>query len=391
LVQTGLEVLQSAGFAPLKGRRIGVLAHASSVNSDLVHITDLLIEAGLDLRVRMGPEHGIGGAAQDMEPVDYEREPGIPVVSLYGQSEENLRPPKDVLDDIDVLVADLQDVGSRYYTYAATLRYCMEDCAKAGVTVMVLDRPNPINGVSMEGPLLDDDLRSFVGAYPVPVRHGLTIGELAVMAKLEGVNADVKVIKMDGWRREMWYDQTGLPWVMPSPNMPTLDTATVYPGACLLEATNLSEGRGTARPFELLGAPWLAAKALCLELSQSPLEGVAFRPLVFRPAFRKHVGENCHGVQIHVTDRSRYSSFMTGLLFLQAARRQNRKKFTWRSDPYEFVTDHPAIDLLAGTGAVREAIESDADLTDLQSAWQKDLSDFARERKRFLLYPEEQS
>jgi uncharacterized protein YbbC (DUF1343 family) len=191
LVQTGLEVLQSAGFAPLKGRRIGVLAHASSVNSDLVHITDLLIEAGLDLRVRMGPEHGIGGAAQDMEPVDYEREPGIPVVSLYGQSEENLRPPKDVLDDIDVLVADLQDVGSRYYTYAATLRYCMEDCAKAGVTVMVLDRPNPINGVSMEGPLLDDDLRSFVGAYPVPVRHGLTIGELAVMAKLEGVNADV--------------------------------------------------------------------------------------------------------------------------------------------------------------------------------------------------------
>jgi uncharacterized protein YbbC (DUF1343 family) len=388
-VQTGLDVLQSAGFAPLKGQRVGVLAHASSVNSELVHITDLLIEAGVDLRVRMGPEHGIGGAVQDMEPVDDEQEPGIPVVSLYGQSEENLRPPREVLDDIDVLVADLQDVGSRYYTYAATLRYCMEDCAKAGVTVMVLDRPNPINGASMEGPLLEDGLRSFVGAYPVPVRHGMTVGELAVMAKLEGVDADVKVIKMDGWRREMWYDQTGLPWVMPSPNMPTLDTATVYPGACLMEATNLSEGRGTARPFELLGAPWLAAKALCLELSQSPLEGVAFRPLVFRPAFRKHVGENCHGIQIHVTDRSRYSSFTTGLYFLQAARRQNRQKFAWRSDPYEFVTDHPAIDLLSGTAAVREAVESDADLTDLQSSWKKGLSDFAQERKRFLLYSEE--
>ena len=388
-MQTGLDVLQSAGFAPLKGNRLGVLAHASSVNSDLVHVVDLLIEAGLDLRVRMGPEHGIGGAAQDMEPVDDEREPGIPVVSLYGQSEENLRPPKDVLDDIDILVADLQDVGSRYYTYAATLRYCMEDCARAGVSVIVLDRPNPINGVTMEGPLLEDGLRSFVGAYPVPVRHGLTIGELAVMAKLEGVDADVKVIKMDGWRRDMWYDQTGLPWVMPSPNMPTLDTATVYPGACLLEATNLSEGRGTSRPFELLGAPWLAAKALSLELSQSTLQGVAFRPLVFRPAFRKHVGENCHGVQLHVTDRTRYSSFATGLLFLQAARRQNRQKFAWRSDPYEFVTDQPAIDLLAGTGAVREAVESDADLADLHSTWQKDLFEFARERKRFLLYSED--
>ncbi len=387
-MQTGLDVLQSAGFAPLRGRRVGVLAHASSANRDLVHITDLLIEAGVDLRVRMGPEHGIGGAAQDMEPVDDEQEPGIPVVSLYGQAEENLRPPREVLDDIDVLVADLQDVGSRYYTSAATLRYCMEDCARAGVTVMVLDRPNPINGVAMEGPLLEDELRSFVGAYPVPVRHGLTIGELAVMAKLEGVDADLQVIKMDGWRRAMWYDQTGLPWVMPSPNMPTLDTATVYPGACLLEATNLSEGRGTARPFELLGAPWLSAKALCLELSQSPLEGVAFRPLVFRPAFRKHVGEDCHGVQVHVTDRAVFTPFQTGLLFLQAARRQNPKKFSWRSDPYEFSSDHPAIDLLAGTGAVREAVESDADLADLRSIWQKDLENFAQERKRYLLYPE---
>ena len=390
-MQTGLDVLQSAGFAPLSGSRVGVLAHASSVNSDLVHITDLLIEAGVDLRVRMGPEHGIGGAAQDMEPVDDERDPGIPVVSLYGQSEENLRPPKNVLDDIDILVADLQDVGSRYYTYAATLRYCMEDCARAGVTVMVLDRPNPINGMIMEGPLLEDHLRSFVGAYPVPVRHGLTVGEMAVMAKLEGVDVDLKVIKMEGWRRGMWYDQTGLPWVMPSPNMPTLDTAAVYPGACLLEATNLSEGRGTARPFELLGAPWLGAKALCLELSQSPLEGVCFRPLAFRPVFHKHVGEDCHGIQIHVTDRTKYASFMTGLTFLQAARRQATGKFSWRSDPYEFVTDHPAIDLLAGTAGVREAIESSADLTDLGSIWQEELTGFARERKRFLLYPEEDS
>jgi uncharacterized protein YbbC (DUF1343 family) len=388
-VQTGLDVLQSAGFSPLKGKRIGVLAHASSVNAGLVHITDLLIEAGLDLRVRMGPEHGIGGAAQDMEPVDDERDPGIPVISLYGQSEENLRLPKDVLDDIDVLVADLQDVGSRYYTYAATLRYCMEDCAQAGVTVMVLDRPNPINGVSLEGPLLREGLRSFVGAYPVPVRHGLTIGELAVMAQQEGVDADVKVVKMDGWRRNMWYDQTGLPWVMPSPNIPTLDSATVYPGACLMEATNLSEGRGTARPFELLGAPWLAAKALCLELSQSPIRGASFRPLVFRPAFRKHVGENCHGIQIHVTDRSVFCPFLTGVNFLQAARRQNPEKFAWRSDPYEFVTDHPAIDLLSGSSQVRETVESDGEIADLQASWRADLSRFAQERKRYLLYPEE--
>jgi uncharacterized protein YbbC (DUF1343 family) len=387
-VRTGLDVLQSAGFAPLKGRRVGVLAHASSVNVDLVHITDLLIEAGVDLRVRMGPEHGIGGAAQDMEPVESEEAPSVPAISLYGQSEENLRPPRDVLDDIDVLVADLQDVGSRYYTYAATLRYCMEDCAQAGVTVMVLDRPNPINGMSMEGPLIQAGLRSFVGAYRVPVRHGLTIGELAIMAKLEGVDADVQVIKMDGWLRDMWYDQTGLNWLMPSPNMPTLDTATVYPGACLLEATNLSEGRGTARPFELLGAPWLRAKALCLELSQSQIPGASFRPLIFRPTFQKHVGENCHGIQTHVTDRSVLSPFQVGLLFLQAARRQNPEKFAWRSDSYEFVTDYPAIDLLTGSGKVRDIIENDGDAADLRSSWQADLANFAEERKRYLLYPE---
>ncbi|RME26627.1 MAG: DUF1343 domain-containing protein, partial [Deltaproteobacteria bacterium] len=262
----------------LKGRRLGVLAHAASVDRNLLHIVDLLNASGIEPRVLFAPEHGLFGAEQDMVPVAGTRFGKIPVVSLYGSSVEQLRPPRDALSEIELLVVDLQDIGSRYYTYAATMRYCLEECSRSGVGVLVLDRPNPLGGIRMEGPLLAPGLRSFVGEFEVPVRHGLTIAELARCAVSEGIDVELDWVPMKGWKRSMWFDDTGLPWVMPSPNMPSLDTAIVYPGMCLLEATNVSEGRGTTRPFEIFGAPWLDGRQLKV-LLQPRLEGVALRPL----------------------------------------------------------------------------------------------------------------
>ena len=370
-VLSGLDSLRSDAFARLKGRRLGLLCHAASVSHDLRHIKDLFIEAGLDLRVLFGPEHGLHGQAPDMESVgaDEKRPDGPTVISLYGNSEASLHPPADALAEIDILVVDLQDVGSRYYTYATSMRYCMQACGRAGVAVVVLDRPNPLNGVTREGPILQDDFRSFVGGFRVPIRHGLTLGELARLAQAEGVQVDLSVVEMEGWSREMWFDQTGLPWVMPSPNMPSLDTATVYPGTCLVEATNLSEGRGTTRPFELIGAPWLDGVRLARDLEERRLAGVGFRPLVFQPAFHKHAGLMCGGVQIHVSDRSIFKPVECGAVLLWLARAQAPEKFAWREEAYEFVDDRPAIDLLTGSSALRAMLEAGGEISDLLSVW----------------------
>ncbi len=390
-IKCGLDVLVDSGFDLLRDRRLGLLAHAASVNGELVHALDLFLGAGLDLRLLMGPEHGLSGGSQDMQAVEHQLMQDIPVVSLYGDTLEDLSPREEQLAEIDVLVVDLQDVGSRYYTFAASMLYCMRVCALAGVAVIVLDRPNPLGGAILEGPLLGEGFHSFVGEFPVPVRHGLTIGEMARLASRQ-MDIELTVVEMKGWRREMWFDQTGLMWVMPSPNMPGLDTATVYPGACLVEATNVSEGRGSTRPFELIGAPWIDARRLCrimTEHSDSCGAGVRFRPVTFRPTFQKHKGENCHGIQVHLTDRRLFWPFRFGLELLRALREIGADEFSWRTEPYEFVSDRPAIDLLCGTNEVRLALESGADCGDLWRHLQRQADAFRQARAEILMYEEE--
>jgi len=389
-VQTGLDALRTEGFQRLRGRRLGVLCHAASVDGGLVHLLDLFGAAGLDVRRVFTPEHGLTSAAQDMWPVSATARTGrAELVSLYGASPASLRPPAGSLVDLELLVADLQDVGCRYYTFAASVRYCLEECARAGVPLLLLDRPNPLGGLRLEGPLLTDACRSFVGAHAVPVRHGLTLGELARQALREGVAAELEVVPARGWRRADGFERTGLPWVMPSPNMPSLETATVYPGACLLEATNLSEGRGTTRPFELVGAPWLDGARLARELEAAGLPGVRFRATTFQPTFHKHAGQACGGVQLHVTDRQAFRPVWTGARLLQLARRLAPDRFAWRAEPYEFEAARPALDLLSGSPALRLAVEQDADLAPLAERWEADCAAFAEARRSLLLYPEE--
>ena len=387
VVASGLDVLAADGFRRLAGRRVAVLCHAASVAARLRHLLELLRQAAIDVRLLLGPEHGLAGAAQDMRPVASGRWGSVPVLSLYGAQPQQLRPPPGAFAEVDTLLVDLQDVGSRYYTYAATMRYCLEACAGSAVEVVVLDRPNPLGGALVEGPLLPDELRSFVGAWAVPVRHGLTLGELARAVLDEGIDVSVEVIPMQGWRRDMWFHQTGLPWVLPSPNMPTVDTAIVYPGACLVEATNLSEGRGTTRPFEILGAPWLDGQRLA-GLLAGRVPGVSWRPLVFQPAFHKHAGSTCGGVQIHVVDREAFRPFACGLAFLWAARQLEPRRFAWREEPYEFVSDRPALDLLTGWPQLRQAIDDGRDPLQLQEDWTGELERYRQRRLAWLLYPE---
>ncbi|MBP1612508.1 MAG: hypothetical protein H6Q01_1171 [Acidobacteria bacterium] len=335
------------------------------------------------------PEHGSGGGQQDMIAVDERRDAltGLPVVSLYGESEASLAPSDAALAGLDVLVADLADVGARYYTFYATIVRAIEAAARAGLRVVVCDRPNPLGGVLIEGNIVAPAYRSFVGELPVPNRHGMTVGELCRFAVAErGLAAELAVVPCAGWSRADWWGETGLPWVLPSPNMPTLETATVYPGMCLVEGTNLSEGRGTTRPFELAGAPWLDGPALAAQLARWELPGVLFRPVRFLPAFQKHAGTECQGVQLHVTDRLAFRPVRTGIAFLAAARAQDPGRFRWREEPYEFVADRPAIDLLAGGPGWREAIETGIEPSVIADSWAADEATFARLRQPSLLY-----
>jgi uncharacterized protein YbbC (DUF1343 family) len=389
IVRTGLDVVRDRNYDLLRGCKIGIVAHAASVAANLDHITKIFEQADLDVRVLFGPEHGLGGTAQDMEAVGDGRIQGkqkIPVISLYGDSPDKLKPNQDSLSDIDVLVVDLQDIGTRYYTYVATLKYCMQACAAAGVRVVVLDRPNPLNGVDFEGHRLEPGYYSFVGEYDVPVRHGLTIGELARLGQSQETDLDLNVVKMQGWQRDMWFDQTGLPWVMPSPNMPTLDTAIVYPGCCLVEATNLSEARGTTRPFELIGAPWINGNMLADQMNRGLSEGVVFRPVEFIPTFQKHAGEACSGVQFHITNRSVFKPYSVGLRLLFEVKKQIPEMFAWRAEAYEFVTDRPAIDLLTGSDEVRIALDANLDFEEYRLNWGLVEQEYDLSRKDILLY-----
>jgi len=336
----------------LRGARVGALLHPASVSSNLEHASQVL-ERYSDDRFRLvaffGPQHGFLGQTQDnmMEWKSYEHPRlRIPVYSLYAEHRE---PTAEMLQDLDVLLVDLQDIGARYYTFIWTMYLCMRACEKNGVTMVVLDRPNPINGISVEGPLLDPHYRSFVGLHLIPVRHGKTIGELAQQFRDEAFpKCKLSILPMENWKREMWLDRTGLTWVMPSPNMPTLDTATVYPGMCLLEGTNISEGRGTTRPFEIFGAPFIDSEKLSSELNALNLPGVFFRENYFQPTFHKFAGELCRGAQIHVTDRDEFRPFLTGVEIIKRIRKIYGKEFQWRQPPYEYEWKRLPIEILIG-------------------------------------------
>jgi uncharacterized protein YbbC (DUF1343 family) len=386
-VLTGLDVLLRDRLASLRGRRLGLLAHQASVDRRLEHAATLLRDArGLRLVRVFAPEHGLWGAAQDHAPIADARDPvtGLPAISLYGATRE---PTPAMLAGLDTLVVDLQDIGSRYYTFQWTLALAMRACARAGVAVMVLDRPNPLGGAVVEGNVPDPAFASFVGLYPLPGRPGLTLGELATWLSSEhGLRPALSVVGMRGWRRAMLWEDTGVPWVAPSPNMPTPDTARVYPGGCLIEGTNLSEGRGTTRPFEWVGAPYLDAHAYAASLDALRLPGVAFRPARFTPTFHKWAGRVCGGVQLHVTEPARFKPFLTGLAVIATARRLAPRRFRWKRPPYEFERRRLPIDILLGTDRIRRALERGRPLAQIERGWAADLARWRRRRERVLAY-----
>ena len=385
-VETGLERL-IRGPRRVRGLRLGLVANPTAVTARLEHAA-LLLAASRSFRlVRLfGPEHGVWANAQDLVEVEDSRDPatGLPVFSLYGRTRV---PTPRMLDGLDAVVFDVQDVGARYYTFVYTLLHVLEACAAAGRRVVVLDRPNPLGGAVVDGNVLDPGYRSFVGMHPLPVRHGMTVGELAHLFRAErALDVELDVVPLRGWRRPMHFEETGLPWVMPSPNMPTVDTAFVYPGGCLVEGTNLSEGRGTTRPFELVGAPWLDPWRLARDLERERLPGARFRPVFFTPTFHKHAGRPCGGVQVHVTGRRRFPAFLAYLLLIHHARLQDPRAFAWRDPPYEYEAVLRPIDILCGTDRVRRTIDAGRSPRTLAAGWTKAAAAFRRRRAPFLLY-----
>jgi len=386
-VRTGLDRIaggDSKATRLLAGRRIGLLAHAASIDCSFRHALEVVHEAGATIAALFGPEHGFTGTAQDMIGVGSEAATEVPVYSLYGDDASDLSPNPSWLAELDALVIDLQDVGSRYYTYVWTAALAMKAAAAVGTEVVVLDRPNPLGGVRVEGAPQRDGYLSFVGLYPIAVRHGLTIAELLLWVRdREGIDRDaLHIVPLDGWKRSMTFAETGLPWVMPSPNMPTPDTALVYPGACLLEGTRLSEGRGTTRPFELWGAPGLNVAAL-LDLD---LHGVTLRPVEFIPTFQKHAGSVCHGVQVHVTDPWVFRPYETYLRMLHAVLPGLDADARWRTEVYEFVSDRPAIDLLTGGPELRDAVDRSASIDEVLAREARGAAEFDGLRRDSWLY-----
>lgn len=386
---TGLDRIEKAWPKHLKSARIGLAVHPASVNRRLEHAADVVVKSkNFELNAFFGPQHGIRGETQD-NMIEWEgftdKKTGLPVYSLYGHTR---KPEPEMLKDIDVMVIDMQDVGSRYYTFIWTMELCMQACLENDKSVVILDRPNPMGGHITEGPVLDMEYTSFVGQRPLPVRHGMTIGEIGNYLRNEFYSSlNFHVIPMKGWKRKMWFDMTELPWVLPSPNMPTLDTAIVYPGMCLLEGTMLSEGRGTTRPFEIFGAPFINPDALIKRLDEFKLQGVIFRPMYFQPTFQKHVGKLCGGAQIHVTNREKFKPFKTGVAILKAVHELYSKEDLWKQPPYEYETVKLPIDILAGTDRLRKDIEKGVSLDKMEKWWSEECRRFDKTvRKNFLMY-----
>jgi uncharacterized protein YbbC (DUF1343 family) len=372
----------------LAGRRIGLVCNPASVGADLRHVVDRLAGgSGIELAALFGPQHGIDADVQDnmIETAHgHDDRRRVPVYSLYSDTRE---PTAEMLDGLDALVIDLPDVGARIYTFIYTMANCLRAAARHTLPVVICDRPNPLGGIEVEGPVVAPGFESFVGQFPIPMRHGLTIGELGrLFNDAFGIGCDLTVSPMTGWRRDMRFDETGLTWVMTSPNVPTLDSAEVYPGTVLFEGTTLSEGRGTTRPFELVGAPWIQPAALRDALEALDLPGVRFRAAAFQPTFQKHAGTTCGGVQIHVTDRARFRPVLTGTAVMIEMRRQAADRFAWRQPPYEYEHEKLPIDILAGSAAFRESIERDADAREIAETWTAGEERFRGLRREYLLY-----
>ena len=387
-IKLGLERLLEEQSQLVRGARVGLICNQASVDHDLRHAADLLHEhPEMQLEALFGPQHGIRGDVQDnMIETAHSMDPqtGLPIHSLYSETRE---PTEAMLKDLDVLIFDMQDVGCRIYTFAYTMANCMVAARKFGKKVIVCDRPNPIAGERVAGNVLEPEQASFVGEFAIPTRHGMTLGELAKLFNEHfGLGADLDIIKMDGWERHHWHDQTDAPWVMPSPNIPTLDSATVFPGTVHFEGTQLSEGRGTTRPFELVGAPYINPEEYARQLNERELAGVYFRSCIFRPTFQKHAGISCGGVQIHVLDREKFEPVITGITMVKIAYELYPDEFRWKEPPYEYVYDRNPFDVIAGTSKIREALEAERSIESLEESWQEDLDAFGRVRENYLLY-----
>jgi len=382
-VRTGLDNV-GAHKDLFKGQRVGIIANHTSYNSSGKYIVDIFREMeAVRVVALFSPEHGLRGSEEAGRKISDQNDPatGLPVHSLFGAT---MKPTPAMLADLDVLVFDIQDVGARFYTYLYTMSLSMEAAAEAGKRFVVLDRPNPINGVQVEGKVLEPSCASFVGLYPVPVRYGMTVGEFAKMVNGEGwlanhVKADLTVVPLTGWQRRMWFDQTGLRFIKPSPNMTDLETATLYPGLCLLEGTEVSEGRGTPKPFRQFGAPWIDPNALIPRLNNLKLPGLRFQPTSFVPASSKYRDHLCRGVEILITDRIRLEPFRTGVLIVNEIYRMYPDKVEWHIAHF---------DRLCGTSAIREAITAGKSLDPLQAAWPAECKAFDPTRRKYLLYSE---
>jgi uncharacterized protein YbbC (DUF1343 family) len=390
MVKTGLDIISKKFPKELKGKRIGLLCHSASVTSAYEHAISVFLRSPCKLCALFGPQHGMHGQTQD-NMVEWEGtlHPSlkIPVYSLYGKSRT---PSAEALSKIDVLVIDLQDVGARPYTYIWTVKLCLEACSQAGLPVWVLDRPNPVAAMACDGPLLSDSFFSFVGGAEIPLCHRMTIAEMALLLTQRYFpSADLRIVKMKGWWRDSLWPETGLPWVLPSPNMPAFETAVVYPGMVLLEATNISEGRGTTRPFEIIGAPFLSTRDVLHAIKKFHLRGCAFREHDFLPTFQKWQGEYCRGIHVHVTDPRNYEPVFTTAALLYAVVKTSYNRFSFKKPPYEYDAVHMPFDILSGDKTLRETLEKGGDIVDLKSKWKKSYRKFSASFKDIALYPEE--
>lgn len=387
-IKLGVERLTDEQISLVRGVRVGLVCNQASVDHRFRHAADIFHEhPEIKLTALFGPQHGIRGDVQDnmIETAHAtDRKTGLPIYSLYSETRE---PTEEMLRDVDVIVVDLQDVGTRIYTFVYTLANCMRAARKFGKKVIACDRPNPINGTQLEGSVLDPAFASFVGQFPIATRHGMTFCELGKMFnEAFGIGSELECLTMNGWSRELWYDETDGPWVLPSPNMPTVDAATVFPGTVHLEGTQMSEGRGTTRPFELVGAPYIDGDQLADALNGLGMAGVYFRSCVFLPTFQKHAGKACGGVQIHVRERNLFEPALAGVAIVKTAFEMYPDDFKWKDPPYEYEYDRNPFDLIAGGSRLREAIERGDSLAQIKATWKEPLSEFARLRSDFLLY-----
>jgi uncharacterized protein YbbC (DUF1343 family) len=388
-VQLGIDHLLSKDPSWLRQGRLGLLANQASVDGTLRHTRDRLLGAGARITALFAPQHGYSGELQaNMVESDDAVDPelGTPIFSLYGKTR---RPTPAMLSHIDVLLIDLQEAGTRVYTFGTTLALCLEAARNAGVRVAVLDRPNPVGGHRIEGNILEEERRSFVGHFPIPMRHGLTMAEMALLYNDGfGIGAPLEVFAMEGWRRPMLYRHSGLHWVPPSPNLPTPESTLVYPGQVILEGTNLSEGRGTTTPFELWGAPYLRVRRVLKHLAGTKLEGLILRPAYFQPTFDKWAGMGCSGFQLHLTDSERYRPYATSLSLVQAVLATHPEEFAWARPPYEYEFRHLPVEIILGSAGLHLHLERGVPVAELERTWEPQLAQYRELRAPYLLYPE---